>query len=838
MDKEFREPEHVYFYSETVREIFGELFPYAPKLGYLSLWDESEAIVRLYRWLGVSEVPRANDVSSLVDRLTHGSPDDDRRSRSRKILMTIGNMFSSLTDHQKDGYRCLMSKAWLVSEDGDAVWRKPSELYAAYNKQWFESQAKFLDMPVNDQGRISDFLRYLGVKRSPEPILVARHLLVCAESNRDPPEGIYHWLNANAGENDVDVLRGEPCIRVDRKWLRSSQVFWGQHKFGRFRFQLGSEISQFRKLLLELGVKEAPDHEDAMQVLKDISMEKESKSHRLSDDDENVVLECWLMLSDALRQNKVDSGTIKRELGNTRCVPRSHPSGYKALGNPSSLLFEDRPGYREKFESISWNLIARQEHVWIAMEAAGVRSVTEAIEDSIHEAQAALQDGDLRTRFIERELLLEAVLGGIISTSQSSSDKISFGDIRFLRCETLIVRRELRGFGKYECTYESEYAYLDRCSGAVYFTIQSGDRPWSAIARELTLAVDSGGETKAIAPAVKTVLEAPSRDDAVAQLRDFDIPVPEGLADTGVEGEVADHLDEASGPTETLEDKSDSEEAVSSSLPTERQNGSIPSGIDSGLSGGDEQHDLILQQESRVDNDHLAEGTRSDQVIPFAQLFFGSHILISPIASDSLVSFPSGGPLTSESAQKHTVQSGQSGRSGSYTPKTRIEWELTMAARKLSEDFRSMVHGDYGRRCQLCGNTFTKQSDRDLQVFVVHIVKPSSDERTNHFGNLLGLCGWHYALLRYGEWVWLNPENSLPFEGSRESVGWGILRNYVTSNTENDPKYDEEDNPYFGLPVCFSNIFLEWGSEPSMETREIRYSVPHWTYLRELFKTT
>ena len=116
----------------------------------------------------------------------------------------------------------------------------------------------------------------------------------------------------------------------------------------------------------------------------------------------------------------------------------------------------------------------------------------------------------------------------------------------------------------------------------------------------------------------------------------------------------------------------------------------------------------------------------------------------------------------------------------------------------------------------------------ESQVSVVHIVPPRKDHRTNHFGNLVGLCGWHYALVQYGEWALHDPETHEPFED------WEHMQDFVINASE---EMDDEGNTYVVLPVRFWNVYQGWESTPGPVDEEIRYSIPHWKYLRELLAT-
>ena len=222
---------------------------------------------------------------------------------------------------------------------------------------------------------------------------------------------------------------------------------------------------------------------------------------------------------------------------------------------------------------------------------------------------------------------------------------------------------------------------------------------------------------------------------------------------------------------------------------------------------------------------------------PFAKVFFGVTAGTSSVEADRPVARPEGGPLTEESAKQHTQQSGQYGRSGAHNRKLATRWESTEAAKALADEFKTMVHGDYGRRCQVCGTTF-KMQNGGLHTFVLHVVEPRGDSRTNHLGDLMGLCGQHFALVRYGEWAWVNPETGATFEdlGGREA--WEHWQNLVLNAEGTDAEgTDSDGNTYIGLPIRFWNVYEEWNAEPNPIDKIVRYNKPHWKYLCELLKT-
>ena len=216
----------------------------------------------------------------------------------------------------------------------------------------------------------------------------------------------------------------------------------------------------------------------------------------------------------------------------------------------------------------------------------------------------------------------------------------------------------------------------------------------------------------------------------------------------------------------------------------------------------------------------------------FAQDWHSVQTLNPSPASEHPVVLPVVGPNTFQSAKDYTDEARGVDKTEDYVVKLVEKSEHGPKGRALEAEFRSMVHGDYGMRCQICSRTFVKRGG-DWQVNVVHVVPPRKGTLTNHFGALLGLCGWHFNLLLYGQWALLDPEADLPFEDMDGSRGWERMKEFILSRTSD---MDDLGNEYVGLPIRFSNVYQEWLSEPVPIKEEIRYSMPHWTFLCELLK--
>ena len=231
------------------------------------------------------------------------------------------------------------------------------------------------------------------------------------------------------------------------------------------------------------------------------------------------------------------------------------------------------------------------------------------------------------------------------------------------------------------------------------------------------------------------------------------------------------------------------------------------------------------------EDDHSSDRT-NDTEDSFAQLFHGVQTTTPSSARDNPFVLPIGSSTTSQQARVQTTRVSNVGQSEHHILKLVQKSELGPDGKALEVEFRNMVEGDYGKRCQICSRTFAKPNG-DWLVNVVHVVPPRKDHRTNHFGDLLGLCGWHFNLLQYGQWALLDPNNDQPFEDINGVRGWERMREFILTRV---PATDDLGNQYVGLPIRFSNVYQEWLSEPVPIEEEIRYSMPHWEFLRELLK--
>ena len=186
-----------------------------------------------------------------------------------------------------------------------------------------------------------------------------------------------------------------------------------------------------------------------------------------------------------------------------------------------------------------------------------------------------------------------------------------------------------------------------------------------------------------------------------------------------------------------------------------------------------------------------------------------------------------GGPETSNSADRDTHRAAGSG--GSKRRKKKVSYPMTYdrVSKEMSEEFDSMLRLDYNKRCQICGSSFRTKKSNKLHIFTSHTVKPMEHLLTNHFGNLLSLCGWHFALISYGQWELLYPATDKEIDTGRLSEE---LRDIICLSQD-----IEEDEVL--IPIRFSNLYLKWSPEPERKNQKIKFSKPHIEYLCKLLNT-
>jgi Domain of unknown function (DUF3883) len=507
-----------YFASETVTAVLG---PHASTA--LPLAGHERSTASLYEWLGVAAEPRLPDVVARVKRLAAGRQDPQARQAVAAVIRHLGKLVPDRRTPPLEALFPLRELAWLPAR-GDHAWHRPAELNTVFREVLFATQGRFLDLPLKVQQDAADFLHWLGVETNPSVSQVVDHLITRARQQAPVSRDVYLELNRNAEDPAVGRLASEACLLLsDGEYVRPGAVFRQANPFGRFRRLLGPDFDAIGSLLDRLDVKRLPDHDDARDVLIDISGEEDRRFHVPVDDvdDLAVIWRCWRMLDEALSNGEIDPAWFA-PLRNLAVIPND--AG--VLTPPTRLLVDDMPGVAAAL-NIGDAVIRRKEGMWRAFQAAGVRSLTEAVIIEILHMRETTRDGAVRARMQDRR----PALARILDEDPDGIERLTAAlrELSFPESPALRVRYHLPDFqlSSAETSLNALYVPADLLENRTAQLIScpaDGAWPWMLIAKEFARALYPGETPGPLASSLYVALSPFSLDAAHSALDDAGWP--------------------------------------------------------------------------------------------------------------------------------------------------------------------------------------------------------------------------------------------------------------------------------------------------------------------------
>ncbi|MBE7556762.1 MAG: DUF3883 domain-containing protein [Anaerolineales bacterium] len=392
-----------------------------------------------------------------------------------------------------------------------------------------------MNIPRQLQNRAgtTGLIDFLEINTKPTPPLVVRHLKEYSRQNVPVNREVYRFLNDNSDDPAVANLNGTTCLLLpNNQYVRPDQVFWSEHPFGSYRYQLGPELRQYHSLFERLGVRERPEDHDFIEVLLEISLDYAQSHSPRNEQSLAIVMCCWEELSVALDQERLTVDEL--------AVLKDHPvipNNQYQLIRPEDIFFEDRAGLAAKFpQFLENNVIARPQGAWRAMSKVGVRLLGDAVELHMIECEGDVDDEALSALVQERHRLLNRI---IESEKVSATDGLNItilGKLHFRKARKLLINYSLQAF-KQKRTTDPEAVpalYLKDEAGfiAVY---ENGNISWPAIAREMASAIKPIGEIGGLAGGIKEVLASASMKEAERSLDELGYPPLQEHLQTEVE---------------------------------------------------------------------------------------------------------------------------------------------------------------------------------------------------------------------------------------------------------------------------------------------------------------
>lgn len=509
-DGEHRRPAECYFEGSIVQEVLGSGANIAvlPK-------KRGASVQRLFDWLGVASVPRLVDIVQAVRRISGESCSDATVARMQRIAVHLSRRFDDVTE--TDELEPLRTIEWLPARRDRNRWHAPGSLYAPYRSYLFESQGRILDIPAPN----SKFLEYLRVRLEPDPTMVVEHLLDCAERGTQVNREVYRFLDEKSHDPAIEKLRSSNCLLLGQSYRSPDQVYWGAHPFGRYRWQLASDLRSFGELLKNIGVTDAPSHEDALNVLNEITDDFGGANRPLDDDAYRVTMACWQMLEKALADEVIDG----EWLGKLR-YSKSIPNESNVLFYPSWLFFENRVGLAAKFgELLQENVIRQQLGTGRAFSAAGVRKLRSAVQIELLRVEDQCDDPRTWELLCQRQSEIARVLIGQMASNevQDALDRLS--SLNCKSATTVELRYRLNALGiSRPSPPELASALYHPSEHSLWAVHSNGQIPLAPLARELAVALCPEEDPGLFAAGLKEVLAANTIGEAANVLDELGFP--------------------------------------------------------------------------------------------------------------------------------------------------------------------------------------------------------------------------------------------------------------------------------------------------------------------------
>ena len=507
-DGEFRQADKCYFDARAVRECLGNDARFA------TLPEGHKAALReLYAWLGVGSEPDFGDVARAIRVVSDEEYSPDGVARVQSIFSHLGKRVAA--GENPSELMGLATAKWLPVQGKSDRWYGPAEVHAVFSKHLFESQALFLDFPRGVQDSSADLLKFLGVSVTPAVDLVVKHLSHSAARNVPVNEDVYRFLDNNAADLTIGRLKNQKCLWLGDAYYAPNQVFWADHSFGSYRRRLREDLRGYNNFLRRLEIRETPDHNDANNVLMEISAKFGAANVPLDDEAYAVAMTCWQMLDRALESDTISASDLDA-LRFVKCVPNAQ----RLLNPPEWMFFENRAGLAAKFgDFLVQNVIPRPLGAGNAFSAAGVRELGSSVEVALMECADPVDDAEMVSKILGRRNEIGRVL---VSQSFGSVSEKALRRLDSIQCAattSLVICYRLRAFNR-EMQSEPEMvpALYHREDGTLFFMRTNGQTPWGAVAREVAIALFADQDPGRFAAGFKEVLAPDSVAEAAANL--------------------------------------------------------------------------------------------------------------------------------------------------------------------------------------------------------------------------------------------------------------------------------------------------------------------------------
>ena len=525
-------------------------------------------------WLDASRVPNARSVHTFIDSLgIRRSPLAQHLVErmlfiAEKYLPTedakraSGDAFYVLCDQYEEwsekpffpgAINSLRGVACFPAEGDTENWHSAGDLYAPYRAEAFRSQANILDFR-NTARLKTELLEDLDVTINPETRLVIDHLQYCVKTGAQPHVSTYQVLNERAQHSDplISTLAGSRCIYVEsqKSFVRPNQLYWSPQQLGRYAFTIPGNLEAFKPLFTAIGVKNAPEGRDYVDILLDIVGEYFEQSKPVAGADRSVYDACLMGVSAADEREEIGAPDIRRL--------QEAPTILNLMGQPThpdEVLLQDSEWHAGFFNGeLDRALCKPAPELWPFIEKVGVRRLSESAEVALEFVDGQrTEEPQLAEKLMERIDILARLLHDK-PTAVKQKVRKALSELAAISYELVRIQASVHVGGDWASAPPSAaHAFYDIDKRQLILARPVGDRSWphvlNAIFHQL-MPEESGSEISKLTLSVRPLMSMPV-EEAHRELTDAGIPYLDAESASGQADDLtSSSLDDMGGTTD------------------------------------------------------------------------------------------------------------------------------------------------------------------------------------------------------------------------------------------------------------------------------------------------
>lgn len=542
--------------DESIRRLLGALPIVPTQDGNWSrptkTYRRSDDLVRLLGdstslWLDNSRMPNTRSVHSfinsiglrrspmaqhLVERMLFIAekylPNEDAKRASSEAFYALCDRFEEWKEQPffQDVINKLKKSTCFPVIGDDEDWYSANSLYAPYRAEAFSSQADVLDF--RNMARLNrDFLKKLNVALEPETSLVINHFRHCAAKNSPAPFTTYQILNERSKDEGsfISAMSGEPFIYIEsqKAYVRSNQLFWMPQQLGRYAFTIPGNLEAFKPLFNAIGVKNAPEGRDYVDILLDIVGEYFEQSKPVTGVDRSVYEACLIGVAASDEREEVGASDIQRL--------QEAPTILNLTGQPAhpdEVLLQDSEWHAGFFNGeLDRALCKPAPELWPFIEKVGVRRLSESAEVALDFVDGPkTEEPELANKLMERIDILARLLHDKPTTVRHKVRK-ALSELTAVSHEMVRIQASVLVGGDWVSAPSSAaHAFYDIDKRQLILARPVGDRSWAHVLNAIfhqLMPEESGSEISKLTLSVRPLMSMPV-EEAHRELTDAGIP--------------------------------------------------------------------------------------------------------------------------------------------------------------------------------------------------------------------------------------------------------------------------------------------------------------------------